>query len=138
MRSRSWIPAAAIVAGLTLIGTGTAVAWTRKSDDRVQATAAASRGPGPSRTPSAGVPVNGAASASPSVTTVPSVTSIAPAATTARPAATAGTTTAPACGTGAFNAEVVLNGDTWTSRKGDRVVYTGTACWRRSRRRSTT
>jgi hypothetical protein len=33
---------------------------------------------------------------------------------------------APACGTGAFDAEVLLDNGTWTSRNGSRIVYTGT------------
>ncbi|MFD7302815.1 hypothetical protein ACFV83_18125 [Streptomyces pharetrae] len=50
----------------------------------------------------------------------------APTATTATAATTGATAVAAACGEGSYQAEAVLNGGTWTARRGGTVVHTGT------------
>ncbi|MFI9342809.1 hypothetical protein ACIG0D_16245 [Streptomyces sp. NPDC052773] len=50
----------------------------------------------------------------------------APTATAATAATEAATGTAAACGDGSYQAEAVLNGSTWTARRGGTVVHTGT------------
>lgn len=128
MRSRLWIGAAAVAAGAVLIGTGTALARTHGPDERAgRHTEAGAQHPRPSHSASASRPAARPATSASPATTSPTATSASPA-TTVQPAATVTSTApaAPACGTGAFNAEVVKSGDTWTSRNGDRVVYTGT------------
>ncbi|WP_223124953.1 hypothetical protein [Streptomyces sp. TRM68367] len=44
---------------------------------------------------------------------------------TAAPTAPAAPAKAAACGDGSYQAEAVLNGSTWTARRGSRTVYTG-------------
>lgn len=46
--------------------------------------------------------------------------------TAATPTASAAPAAAAACGEGSYQAEAVLNGSTWTSRRGSTTVYTGT------------
>ncbi|MGW0911814.1 hypothetical protein ACWD1Z_08700 [Streptomyces sp. NPDC002784] len=48
------------------------------------------------------------------------------AAVLSRPATAAAPQPAAACGEGAYQAEAVLSGSTWTARRGSSVVYTGT------------
>jgi hypothetical protein len=59
----------------------------------------------------------------------PTTTSRTPTTTTSRPPTTPPTTTTPppagTCGSGTGNAEVVLNGSTWTARNGNTTVFTG-------------
>ncbi|XVU20982.1 hypothetical protein ACQPZJ_27345 [Actinoplanes sp. CA-054009] len=126
MRSRLWIGAAAVVAGAVLIGTGTALARGARGEVRAEHAR-------PSPPASAGRPASRPAAPTFPAITHPSATSAAPAVTSARPATTRrpavpaiSAPAAAACGAGTFEAEVVKSGDTWTSRNGDRVVYTGT------------
>jgi hypothetical protein len=66
-----------------------------------------------------------AACATALVTTAAALTAPASAAPEATAAAAAPQQAAAACGEGSYQAEAVLNGSTWTARRGSSVVYTG-------------